>query len=161
MTDKNTDSAAQSSSAQGQFNLQRIYIKDLSFEVPGAPAVFRSEWKPEVQLELNNHAEKVEDGIYEVVLTLNVTVKNQEKTAFIVELKQAGIFLVKGFDQKQLPVLLGSYCPSVLYPYAREAVSDVVGKGSFPQLLLAPVNFEALFAESVKNQQTQAANSEN
>lgn len=142
---------------QGQFSLQRIYIKDLSFEVPGAPAVFKTEWKPEVKLELNNHSEKIEEDVYEVVLTLNVTVMNNEKTAFIVELKQAGIFLAKGFDPKQLPVLLGSYCPSVLYPYAREAVSDVVGKGSFPQLLLAPVNFEALFAEAVKKQQAQAA----
>jgi preprotein translocase subunit SecB len=154
-----TASGAQNEQAagQGQFSLQRIYIKDLSFEVPGAPAVFKTEWKPEVKLELNNNSEKIEDDVYEVILTLNVTVANNEKTAFIVELKQAGIFLAKGFDANQLPVLLGSYCPSVLYPYAREAVSDVVGKGSFPQLLLAPVNFEALFAEAVKKQQAQAA----
>jgi len=139
-----------------EFSLRRIYVKDISFESPGSPKVFTTEWKPQIQLELNNNSQKLEDDLYEVVLTLTVTAKNQDATAFIVEIKQAGIFMAKGFDKEKLPALLGSYCPSVLYPYAREAVSDLVGKGSFPQLLLAPVNFEALYAEAAKKQQSEA-----
>jgi len=138
-----------------QFALQRIYVKDLSFESPNAPAIFSQEWQPKMNLDLNNKTTKVADNIYEVVLAITITVTNGEpaQPAFIVEVQQGGLFLAEGFDEAALQQLLGSYCPTILFPYAREAVSDVVGKGSFPQLLMAPVNFDALFAEA-QNRQT-------
>ncbi len=144
-----------SEGAQGQLNLQRIYLKDLSFETPNAPDVFKTDWKPKVHLEFSSSNQTVEGDLHEVTLALTVTAKNDEKTAFIVEVKQAGLFALQGFSKEQLPVLLGSYCPSILYPYAREVISDVVGKGSFPQLLLAPINFDALYAKSLEQQAQQ------
>lgn len=135
--------------AQGQFALQRIYVKDLSFEAPNAPKTFLAPWQPEVNVELSTAANRLEDGKnFEVVLSLTVTVKNDNATAFLVEVKQAGIFLIDGVPDAQIGQLLGAYCPNLLFPYARETVSDVVTRGSFPQLLLAPVNFDAVFAEA-------------
>lgn len=143
--------------AQGQFALQRIYVKDLSFEAPNAPKTFLAAWQPEVNVELNTQANRLEDGQnYEVVLSLTVTVKNDNATAFLVEVKQAGIFLIEGVPDAQLGQLLGAYCPNVLFPYARETISDVVGRGSFPQMLLAPVNFDAVFAEAQRKRAAQA-----
>ncbi len=142
--------------SQGQFALQRIYIKDLSFEAPNAPKVFLAAWNPEVNVQLGTQATKLEDGKnFEVVLSLTVTVKNDGATAFLVELEQAGIFLIDGVPEQQLGQILGAYCPNLLFPYAREAVSDVVTRGSFPQLLLAPVNFDAVFAESLRQRQAE------
>ncbi|MBV1871071.1 MAG: protein-export chaperone SecB [Gammaproteobacteria bacterium] len=140
----------------GKFALQRIYVKDLSFESPGAPQCFRDEWKPEIKLDLNTENRQVDDKTVEVTLHITITVKNQDKVAFLVEVQQAGLFLAEGFPPSQLQSLLGSYCPTVLFPYARETVSDVVNRGSFPQLLLAPVNFDALFAEAVKRRADEA-----
>ncbi len=141
---------------QGQFGLQRIYLKDFSYEAPNTPQAFKSEWKPDVNLELNNKSQQIEGDYYEVVLSATLTVNNADKPAYIVEIHQAGLFLIKGINQQQLPQLLGSYCPGILFPYAREAISDIVGKGSFPQMLLAPVNFDALFAEAMKRRQQQS-----
>lgn len=139
---------------QGQFALQRIYVKDLSFEAPHAPATFLSEWQPEISVELSTQASRLEDGKnYEVVLALTVTAKNNNATAFLVEVKQAGIFTIDGVPEAQLGQLLGAYCPNLLFPYARETISDVVTRGSFPQLLLAPVNFDAVFAEAQRKRQ--------
>lgn len=138
----------------GQFALQRIYVKDLSFEAPHAPRTFLNAWQPEVNVELSTQAARLEDGKnYEVVLALTVTAKNENSTAYLVEVKQAGIFLIDGVPEEQLGQLLGAYCPNLLFPYAREAVSDLVNRGSFPQLLLAPVNFDAVFAESQRQRQ--------
>jgi preprotein translocase subunit SecB len=130
-----------------QFVIQRIYTKDLSFESPNAPDIFRSEWKPENELSLNTQVNRVGDQVYEVVLTVTVNVKVGDKTAFIAEVHQAGIFGLNGFPEQELGPVLGVYCPSLLFPYAREVVSDLVTKGSFPQLVLQHVNFEALFAQ--------------
>lgn len=142
--------------AQGQFALQRIYVKDLSFEAPNAPKVFLAPWQPEVNVELSTSASRLEDGKnFEVVLSLTVTVKNDNATAFLVEVKQAGIFLIDGVPDTQISQLLGAYCPNLLFPYARETVSDVVTRGSFPQLLLAPVNFDAVFAEAQRKRAEQ------
>lgn len=134
----------------GQFAIQRIYVRDISFEVPGAPEAFTVEWKPEVKLDLNTKNNKLSDNSFEVVLTVTVTANNQDKVAFLAEVQQAGIFLINGMPQEQIQHLLGAYCPNVLFPYAREAISDLVNRGSFPQLLLAPVNFDALYAEALK-----------
>ena len=144
---------------QSQFAIQRVYIKDLSFEAPNTPKVFLAPWDPEVAINLGTQAARMEDGKnYEVILSLTVTVKHDNVTAYLVEVQQAGIFLIDGVDEQQLGQLLGAYCPSVLFPYARETVSDVVSRGSFPQLLLAPVNFDAAFADAQRQraQQLQA-----
>ena len=136
------------------FAIQRLYVKDLSFEAPGAPDIFKDNWKPDMNLELQTASNKVEDSVHEVMLSATVTVKSNEKIAFIVEVKQAGIFSVANFPEEQEKVLLGSVCPSILFPYLREVVTDAVNRGSFPQLILAPVNFDALYAEHVKQQES-------
>jgi preprotein translocase subunit SecB len=156
MSEQAANTQAQNQQPQGQFSLQRIYVKDLSFEAPNAPKTFLGEWKPDVNVELSTQASKLDDGKnFEVVLSVTVTVKNAEQVAFIAEVKQAGIFLVDGVPEGQVAQLLGAYCPNLLFPYARETISDVVTRGSFPQMLLAPVNFDAVFAESLRQRQTQ------
>ncbi len=144
-------------SSQPQFVLQRIYLKDASFEVPGAPQVFLHPWQPEISLQMGTEVQPMDNGHYEVVLSLTVTAKNNDSTAFLVELKQAGIFLITNVPEQNLTGLLGSYCPNILFPYAREAISDIIGRGSFPQLLLAPVNFDAVLAQ----RQAQLAETQN
>ncbi|MCP3662393.1 MAG: protein-export chaperone SecB [Gammaproteobacteria bacterium] len=133
-----------------EFALQRIYVKDISFETPNSPAIFTEEWKPESNLNLNSSTTRLDEDLYEVVLTVTVTTKVAEKTAFLVEVQQAGIFAAKGFPNDQMGQMMGSYCPNLLFPYAREVVSDLVNKGSFPQLLLTPVNFDALYAQHLQ-----------
>lgn len=137
------------------FTIQRLYIKDLSFESPQSPKVFAStDWKPEVNIELSVKNEKLEANNYEVLLLVTVTLKHQEQTVLVCEAKQAGIFTIDGLEGERLNHVLASYCPNILFPYVREVISDVVVRGGFPQLLLAPVNFDALYEESKK----QAAN---
>ena len=138
------------------FQLQRLYLKDLSFEAPNAPEVFKKEWKPDVKLEVTNNATLMEEGLYEVVLKVTASAKVEEKTAFIVEIQQAGLFAVQGLEGVQLQHVLKGVCANILFPYAREAISDVVTKGTFPQLLLQPINFEAAFAEQMRRQQEEA-----
>lgn len=142
-----------------QFAIQRIYVKDLSFESPESPVIFTQDWKPEMNLDINTASSSVGDDNYEVILTLTVTVKTEKKTAFIAEVKHAGIFTIVGFSEEDLKHTLGSFCPSIIYPYAREVVTSTVTKGGFPQLVLAPVNFEALYQqhESGEGQGAQTA----
>ncbi len=129
--------------------LQRIYLKDVSFESPRAPEVFRETWSPKVQLDLNNRAERIEESLYEVVLTLTLEARDeQDRACYIVEIQQAGMFRVENLEGEQLRHTLSSYCPSVLFPYARETVDALVVRGSFPALMLAPVNFDALYLEA-------------
>jgi len=136
-----------------QFNIQRVYIKDVSFETPNSPAVFQKEWTPEVKLDLDTRSAKLADGVYEVILSLTVTAQNGEETAFLCEVQQAGIFTISGLTEPQMAHSLGAFCPNVLFPYAREVVSSLVSRGTFPQLNLAPVNFDALFAQYVQSRQ--------
>ncbi len=143
------------------FNIQRIYIKDVSFEAPNAPAIFKDEWKPEVNVDLHTKTHDLEKDVYDVVLHLTVTVKMGDTTAFLVEVHQAGIFTIKGFPKEQLSHALGSMCPNILYPYAREAISDLVTRGGFPQLLLAPVNFDALYMQHLEQQKGQEGGAAN
>lgn len=130
-----------------QFNLQKIYLKDTSFETPNSPAVFTEKWEPAVNIELQTSGKPLSDDVHEVVLTVTVTAKLGDKTAYLVEVHQGGVFTATGFEGEELGHLLGSYCPNILFPYAREAISDIVAKGGFPQLLLTPVNFDALYAQ--------------
>ena len=136
-----------------QFSIQRIYTKDISFETPNTPEIFMQEWKPQVNVNLNNAVKDLGEGNLEVALTVTVTAKIEDKTAFLVEVTQAGIFLARGIPEEEMGPLLGVYCPNVLFPYVRETVSDLITRGSFPQFLLAPVNFEALYAQQMQQQQ--------
>jgi len=135
---------------QAQFAIQRVYTKDISFETPNSPAIFQKEWKPEVKLDLDTRSNKLADDTYEVILAVTVTVSVEEQTAFLAEVQQAGIFTIGNMPEAQLAHMIGAYCPNTLFPYAREAVANLVNKGSFPQLNIAPVNFDALFASYVQ-----------
>jgi preprotein translocase subunit SecB len=149
MTDQNLNNK--------HFELQRIYLKDVSFETPNSPQIFLQEWKPKVDLQLGTETDRLDEGVYEVVLKVTVTNTVAGKTAFLAEVQQAGIFILRGFADNEMTHMLGSYCPNILFPYAREAISDLVTKGSFPQFLLAPVNFDALLAQHMQQaQQAQA-----
>ncbi|MFZ6050143.1 protein-export chaperone SecB [Pseudomonas sp. CR3202] len=138
---------------QPQFSLQRIYVRDLSFEAPKSPEIFRQEWSPSVSLDLNTRQKQLDGDFHEVVLTLSVTVKNGEETAFIAEVQQAGIFLIKGLDAASMSHTLGAFCPNILFPYARETLDSLVVRGSFPALMLSPVNFDALYAQELARMQ--------
>jgi preprotein translocase subunit SecB len=141
---------------QPQFMIQKIYTKDLSFETPNSPSVFREEWKPELDLQLSNEYIRIDENNHEVTLILTVTAKLGDKTAFLIEVKQAGIFTMTGHRDEQMGPLVGSYCPNILFPFAREVVSDVVQKGGFPQIVLAPVNFDALYMSQMQRAQQAA-----
>ena len=159
MSDQQANGAAATEQQGPQFAIQRIYTKDISFEAPNTPAIFKEEWKPEVKLDLDTRSNKLEDSVYEVVLALTVTTKVGEQTAFLCEVQQAGIFtLSDGEDvpEGQVAHMLGSFCPNILFPYAREAISSLVNRATFPQLNLAPVNFDALFAQYVQQRQAEA-----
>lgn len=138
-----------------QFAIQKIYVKDLSFETPNSPAVFTEEWKPEVNLNLNTESRGIADNVYEVVLKLTVTASQGEKTTYLAEVQQAGIFTMTGFSEDEVKPMLGAFCPNTLYPFARETVADLIQRGGFPPLLLAPINFDALYAQQVNEVQAQ------
>ena len=139
------------------FQLQRIYVRDLSLEVPGGPDIFRQKLNPRINVQLNSEARRLKEGEdeFEVVLTLTVTASEEEKTVYLVEVKQGGIFTISGIEGEELERLLGAFCPQTLFPYAREAVSDLVNRASFPQLLLQPMNFEALYQEAKRRRAEQ------
>jgi preprotein translocase subunit SecB len=141
----------------GNFGIQRIFLKDTSFESPNAPQIFQGQWKPQINMDLNTKSNKLADDVYEVVLTLTVTAKNDDQTAFLAEVHQAGIFKIDGLEGPALHQAVGAFCPNLLFPYAREAIDSLVLKGSFPALMLAPVNFDAIYAQSVQQAQAQAA----
>ena len=151
------DTQTEQSTAETQFMIQRIYVKDLSFETKNTPAVFQQEWKPDLSLNLQIENKTLEADTYEVVLTVTTTVKNQNETAFLVEVKQAGIFTIAGAPEAQLAHLLGSFCPSLLFPYAREAITSEVVRGSFPQLVLAPINFDAIYMQQIEEKQAETS----
>jgi preprotein translocase subunit SecB len=136
-----------------QFEIQRVYLKDVSFEAPNSPQIFSGQWKPEINVQLLSERIRLEASVHEVVLAVTITAKLADKTAYLVEVKQAGVFAINGFGESQLNQLLGSYCPNVLFPFAREAIADLIGKGGFPNLLLAPINFDALYAQQQQHRE--------
>lgn len=138
------------------FGIEKIYVKDASLEVPNAPQVFLQREAPQVGIELHNAASQIDDGIFEAVVTVTVTSRIEDKTVFLVEVKQAGIFQIRNVPSDNIEVILAVACPNILYPYARETVSDLVTRAGFPPVLLNPINFEALYAQ----QKQQAAASE-
>lgn len=164
MADKPKDNGNEAAAAAGQeaagrqqFAIQKIYLKDTSLETPGTPDVFTREWKPEAKVELNTRHTSVGENLYEVVVTVTVTATVEDKTAYLCEVHQAGVFTVAGFEDNATDQLLGAYCPGVLFPYAREAMTDLTGKAGFPAMTLAPVNFDALYA---RRRQQEAAGEE-
>jgi preprotein translocase subunit SecB len=148
--------AAQQDQAQQQFAMQRIYTKDVSFESPATPEVFKKQWQPKVNVDLNTKSDKIDDhGNFDVVLTITITAKVDDETAFLVEVQQAGIFLITGFEGEDLRRILGTAAPNILFPYAREAIDALVVKGGFPPVMLAPVNFDALYQQALAQAQAQ------
>ena len=148
--------AGQEENAQ-QFVMQRVYVKDLSFESPDSPDVFKKEWKPQMGVDLRTKSTKVDDDNFEVVLTITVTAKLNDETAFLVEVQQGGIFFVKGIEGEELRRILAILCPNMLFPYARETIDGIITKGTFPALMLAQVNFEGLYQQALQQAQQQAA----
>ena len=148
--------AAQGEQQQPQFAIQRIFIKDVSFEAPNAPEIFRKEWTPSLNVDMNVSNRKIDEGVYEVTLTLTAKNTVGEETAFLCEVAQAGIFTVsEDMPEPNKAHTLGAFCPNILFPYARETISSLVTRGTFPQLNLAPVNFDAVFAQHIQQQQNQ------
>ena len=142
---------------QPQFMIQKIYTKDISFETPSSPEMFREEWKPELDLQLTNEYKQLDDNNHDVTLVATVTAKLGDKTAFLIEVKQSGIFSLIGYSNEEIAPLIGNHCPTILFPYIREVISDIVLKGGFPQLVLAPVNFDALYMNQVEQAKQAAA----
>ena len=152
MAEENQQATPQEA-AQPVFNIEKIYVKDLSLEIPNAPQVFLQKDAPQVSIELQNKASMVEDGVYDVVLTITVTAKIEDKVAFLVEVAQAGIFQVRNVPPEAVDGLMSVTCANILFPYAREAVSDMVTRAGFPPVVLNPLNFEAIFMQQKQQQE--------
>ena len=156
MAEEQAAGAAQDEQVQQQFTMQRIYAKDVSFESPASPDIFRQNWQPNVNVDLNTRSSKADEtGNHEVILTITVTAKMEDKSAFLVEVQKAGIFFAAGIDEDSLKQILATVAPNILFPYAREAIDALVVKGGFPPLMLAPVNFDALYQQAMAQQAAQ------
>lgn len=160
MAEENNQAAQGQDQQQLQFALQRIYIKDISFESPNSPQVFQEAFKPKVNVDLGTHSTQIGEDLYEVVVKVTAQINHSEtgNTCFLAEIEQGGLFRITGLHGDQLDHTLGAFCPNVLFPYARECIDNLVSRGSFPPLMLAPVNFEAMYAQK---KQRQAEGSEN
>lgn len=160
MTEETNQPAAAAGDAtanSAEFNLQRVYLKDLSFESPLGARAFTRQWKPQVNQDLSTKIARLDDDHYEVVLHFTITVKDDSDTLYLVEIQQAGVFLAKGINDQQLSGLLNTQCPAILFPYARETIDSVVIKGTFPALMLPPINFDALFQQAIAQAQAKQA----
>ena len=157
-TNGNTPAAGQDNQPKGPvFALQRIYLKDASFESPRSPNVFQGQWTPKITFNLNTKNSKLTDGVFDVVLSMTVEAKIDDNVAFLVEVQQAGVFTCAGFKDEELEHVLAAVCPNILFPYARETIDGLVTRGSFPALMLAPVNFEAIYQQSKQQASQQQA----
>jgi preprotein translocase subunit SecB len=147
------------SDAQNQpiFSIEKLYVKDISLEIPNAPQVFLEREAPQVDIQLHHESQPVEDGVYQTLLTVTVTAKVKDKTLFLVEVGQAGIFVIRNIPEADLDPVLGIACPNILYPYVREVVSDVVTRSGFPPVVINPVNFEALYQAQKQSQAEELA----
>lgn len=145
-----------SESQQPIFGIEKIYVKDLSLEIPHAPQIFLANEQPQVDVQLHHDGAQVGDGMYQVVLTVTVTAKTGDKTLFLVEAAQAGIFQIRNVPEADFEPLLATACPNILFPYVRETVSDVINRAGFPPVILAPVNFEAIYLQRLQQAQQQA-----
>lgn len=154
MSEENNQQAAEG--AQGPiFAIQRIYLKDISFETPMGPEAFTKAYKPNIQQDLNIQANQIEEGLFEVVLLLTITARIEDRAVFLVEVKQAGLFAIANIEGPAVTQLINTACPQILFPYAREAIDSILGRGSFPPLMLAPINFDAVFVQAIAAAQQQ------
>ena len=165
MSDETTNGAAAPAAQQDaaigpSFNVEKIYVKDVSFEAPGAPGIFNEAGQPDLQLNLNQRVQRLNEVAFEVVLGVTLTCTLGEKTAYVAEVEQAGVFGLVGLQPQAIDVLLGTQCPNILFPYVRQTVSDLIQAGGFPPFLLQPINFDALYTETLRQRQQQAASGE-
>ena len=161
MAEEQNEVAASQEQKQAQFQLQKLYTKDVSFEIPNAPQVFQEDGQVEIKMNLAQKVETLAENIHEVVLTVTVTASLGEKTAYLVEVQQAGIFSIVGLDEPSHHAALNTLCPHPLFPYARRVITDLVAEGGFPPLVLQPINFDQIYAQRLQEAQAQAASAEN
>lgn len=154
--EQNQDVVAQEPQPQAQFQLQKLYVKDVSFELPNAPQVFQEDGQVEIKMNLAQKVENLAEGVHEVVLTVTVTASLDDKTAYLAEVAQAGIFSINGLNEQGLHAALNTLCPHTLFPYARRLITDLVADGGFPPLVLQPLNFDQIYAQRLKEAQAQA-----
>ena len=154
---ENQQPATAAQNQRGQFEIQKVYVKNISLETPNSPKIFREQWQPSVHMDIANSADDLGDNLYEVTLSVTTTVSHGEKTIYLVEVQQAGIFLMADFPREIIGRMVATVCPNILFPFVREMISDLVTRAGFPQLLLAPVNFDALY---LQHQQKLAAERE-
>lgn len=139
-----------------EFAIQRIYLKSLNYDIPSSPAVFEGEWKPVVDMQIQTTTSKLREGLHEAVLKITVSGKAQDKALFTVEVQQAGIFVINRFTTEQLGAILGGACPNILFPYAREAITELSTRGTLPPIYLAPINFDVIYAQALQKQAAEA-----
>lgn len=157
MSEENNNAAAPVEAANGPaFTVEKIYVKDVSFESPNSPMIFNENVQPELQLNLNQKVQRLSETAFEVVLGVTLTCKAGDKTAYVAEVEQAGVFGLIGLEPQAIDVLLGTQCPNILFPYVRSTISDLVQAGGFPPFYLQPINFEGLYAETLRQRQQQA-----
>lgn len=150
--------AEEQKAAEKRLSITKIYLKDFSFESPQAPAIFRQgDWKPQTNLNLRSSHTNVDGDHHEIVLTITIEAKEGDKTCFLIELQQAGLFEIAGYEGEELEAIVGSFCPNILFPYARESLASLIQKGGFPEFVLQPINFDALYMQSKQQQMTQSA----
>ena len=160
MAEEQNQGAAEQEQQQAQFQLQKLYVKDISFELPNAPQIFQEEAQVEIKMNLAQKVENLAENVQEVVLTVTVTASLGEKTAYLAEVHQAGIFAISGLSEQAMHAALNTLCPSTLFPYARRVITDMVADGGFPPLVLQPLNFDQIYAQRLQEAQTQAAATE-
>ncbi len=152
--------AEQEQAADKRLSINKIYLKDFSFESPQTPGIFRrNEWKPQTNLNLRSTHNPVDDDHHEIVLTITVEAKEEDTTCFLIELQQAGIFEIAGYEGEELKAIIGSFCPNILFPYARESIASLIQKGGFPEFVLQPINFDALYMQAQQQAAQQAMES--
>ena len=155
-TDEQTQDAATDEQPQAQFQLQKLYVKDVSFELPNAPQIFQDDGQVDIKMNLAQRVENLAEGVHEVVLTVTVTANLGEKTAYLAEVQQAGIFAITGLNEQSTHAALNTLCPHTLFPYARRSITDLVADGGFPPLVLQPLNFDQIYAQRMQEAQSQA-----
>jgi preprotein translocase subunit SecB len=156
MAEEQNQAAAQEEEQQAQFQLQKIYVKDVSFELPSAPQIFQEDGQVEIKLNLSQKVEELTENVHEVVLTVTVTATLDDKTAYLAEVQQAGIFAIAGLPEQGRHAALNTLCPSTLFPYARRLITDLVADGGFPPLVLQPINFDQIYAQRMQEAQANA-----
>ena len=155
MSEEHNNAVAAEANNGPAFTVEKIYVKDVSFESPNSPVIFNENVQPELQLNLNQKVQRLSETAFEVVLGVTLSCKAGDKTAYVAEVQQAGVFGLAGFDAAGLDAMLGAHCPNILYPYARQAISELINGGGFPPFYLQPINFDALYAEGLRQRAAQ------